>query len=137
MTSLFSIPNCPSITIPCGFTKSGLPVGLQIAAAPFADEFALAAAASLDRIRLPAAWAANDLVPCGAVPTIGRRKQPITPVRPRCQVEFPNEAIKSIGPRSCVAAAYHHAVSVVQPDWWRFVVALGIPRFYRWGRRNS
>jgi len=31
----------PSVTVPCGFTSSGLPVGLQISAAPGADLVAL------------------------------------------------------------------------------------------------
>ncbi|MFA5099616.1 MAG: amidase family protein, partial [Candidatus Omnitrophota bacterium] len=28
----------PAVSIPCGFTKAGLPVGLQILAKPFAEE---------------------------------------------------------------------------------------------------
>ena len=31
----------PSVTVPCGFTSEGLPVGLQISAAPGADLLAL------------------------------------------------------------------------------------------------
>jgi aspartyl-tRNA(Asn)/glutamyl-tRNA(Gln) amidotransferase subunit A len=35
-TSPFDIYGLPAISVPCGFTASGLPIGLQIAGAPFA-----------------------------------------------------------------------------------------------------
>lgn len=41
---------CPSVCIPCGFTKAGLPVGLQVVARPRADGRALAGAATLEAI---------------------------------------------------------------------------------------
>ena len=40
----FDVYGIPAITVPCGFTKSGLPIGLQIAAAPFAESTMLALA---------------------------------------------------------------------------------------------
>jgi aspartyl-tRNA(Asn)/glutamyl-tRNA(Gln) amidotransferase subunit A len=40
----FDVYGIPAITVPCGFTKSGLPVGLQISAAPFAETTMLAVA---------------------------------------------------------------------------------------------
>lgn len=40
----FDVYGIPAITVPCGFTKSGLPVGLQISAAPFAEKTMLAVA---------------------------------------------------------------------------------------------
>lgn len=43
-TSAFDIFGLPAITIPCGFTASGLPIGLQIAGAPFAESTVLALA---------------------------------------------------------------------------------------------
>jgi amidase len=39
---------CPSVCIPCGFTRSGLPVGLQVVARPRADAQALAGAYLLE-----------------------------------------------------------------------------------------
>jgi aspartyl-tRNA(Asn)/glutamyl-tRNA(Gln) amidotransferase subunit A len=33
----FDVYGVPAITLPCGFTKAGLPIGLQISAAPFAE----------------------------------------------------------------------------------------------------
>jgi aspartyl-tRNA(Asn)/glutamyl-tRNA(Gln) amidotransferase subunit A len=40
----FDVYGLPAITVPCGFTSSGLPVGLQISAAPFAESAMLALA---------------------------------------------------------------------------------------------
>jgi len=34
----------PAISVPCGFTASGLPIGLQIGGAPFAESTVLALA---------------------------------------------------------------------------------------------
>jgi aspartyl-tRNA(Asn)/glutamyl-tRNA(Gln) amidotransferase subunit A len=36
-TSPFNVLGLPAITVPCGFTRSGLPIGLQIVGAPFAE----------------------------------------------------------------------------------------------------
>jgi aspartyl-tRNA(Asn)/glutamyl-tRNA(Gln) amidotransferase subunit A len=43
-TSYFSFYGLPAISVPCGFTAAGLPIGLQISGAPFAEGtvFALA-----------------------------------------------------------------------------------------------
>ena len=43
-TSLWNLFGLPTISIPCGFTKSGLPVGLQITGRPGEDALVLAAA---------------------------------------------------------------------------------------------
>jgi aspartyl-tRNA(Asn)/glutamyl-tRNA(Gln) amidotransferase subunit A len=40
----FDVYGVPAITVPCGFTSSGLPIGLQISAAPFAESTMLALA---------------------------------------------------------------------------------------------
>jgi aspartyl-tRNA(Asn)/glutamyl-tRNA(Gln) amidotransferase subunit A len=37
-TGCFSIAAMPAISVPCGFTAAGLPIGLQIAARPFGEE---------------------------------------------------------------------------------------------------
>lgn len=43
-TSPFDVYGLPAITVPCGFTSSGLPIGLQIAGAPWAESTVLALA---------------------------------------------------------------------------------------------
>ncbi|HXJ79996.1 MAG TPA: amidase [Candidatus Methylomirabilis sp.] len=44
----FSITGQPAITVPCGFTAEGLPVGLQIVGRRFADALVLGAAAAFE-----------------------------------------------------------------------------------------
>ncbi|HEX5432367.1 MAG TPA: amidase family protein, partial [Bryobacteraceae bacterium] len=43
-TSPFDVFGLPTISIPCGFSSSGLPIGLQISGAPFAEPAVLALA---------------------------------------------------------------------------------------------
>jgi aspartyl-tRNA(Asn)/glutamyl-tRNA(Gln) amidotransferase subunit A len=43
-TSVFDVFGIPVISIPCGFTSAGLPIGLQIAGAPWAEPTVLALA---------------------------------------------------------------------------------------------
>ena len=45
LTSIITVTTCPAISVPCGFTRAGLPVGLQLIAAPRNDAGVLAAAA--------------------------------------------------------------------------------------------
>ena len=40
-TSAFDVFGLPTITLPCGFSSSGLPIGLQISGAPFAESIVL------------------------------------------------------------------------------------------------
>jgi aspartyl-tRNA(Asn)/glutamyl-tRNA(Gln) amidotransferase subunit A len=44
-----NLAGIPGVTIPCGFTKAGLPVGLQLQAAPFEEEKLLRAARMYER----------------------------------------------------------------------------------------
>jgi aspartyl-tRNA(Asn)/glutamyl-tRNA(Gln) amidotransferase subunit A len=44
-----NLAGLPGISVPCGFTKSGLPVGLQLLAPPFAEEKLLRAARMYER----------------------------------------------------------------------------------------
>jgi aspartyl-tRNA(Asn)/glutamyl-tRNA(Gln) amidotransferase subunit A len=37
-TNSVNLAGLPAVSIPCGFTKEGLPIGLQIIAKPFAEE---------------------------------------------------------------------------------------------------
>jgi aspartyl-tRNA(Asn)/glutamyl-tRNA(Gln) amidotransferase subunit A len=48
-TSPFDILGLPTISVPCGFTNSGLPIGLQISGAPFAESTVLALARAYER----------------------------------------------------------------------------------------
>jgi aspartyl-tRNA(Asn)/glutamyl-tRNA(Gln) amidotransferase subunit A len=43
-TSPFDIYGLPTISVPCGFTRAGLPIGLQISGAPFAESAVIALA---------------------------------------------------------------------------------------------
>ncbi len=45
LTSIITVTTCTAISVPCGFTASGLPVGLQFVAAPRNDAGVLEAAA--------------------------------------------------------------------------------------------
>ena len=44
----FNVVGWPAITLPCGRSPEGLPIGLQLASAPWADEALLAVAAELE-----------------------------------------------------------------------------------------
>jgi len=46
----FDVFGLPAISIPCGFTSSGLPIGLQIAGAPFAEATVLRVARAYERV---------------------------------------------------------------------------------------
>ncbi len=48
-TSPFDVFGLPTITVPCGFSKSGLPIGLQISGAPFAEGTVLAMARAYEQ----------------------------------------------------------------------------------------
>ncbi|MEO1020494.1 MAG: amidase family protein, partial [Pseudomonadota bacterium] len=53
ITFAITLSGCPALSLPCGFTKSGLPVGLQIVGPPRGEAKLLAAAAALeDRLGL-------------------------------------------------------------------------------------
>jgi aspartyl-tRNA(Asn)/glutamyl-tRNA(Gln) amidotransferase subunit A len=49
MTTPASHAGLPGISIPCGFVESGLPVGLQLLAAPFAEETLLRVAYTFEQ----------------------------------------------------------------------------------------
>jgi amidase len=46
----FTLVGCPAISVPCGFTREGLPVGLQIAARPRGEAVLLAAAKAIEDV---------------------------------------------------------------------------------------
>jgi amidase len=49
LTFVITLTGCPAISVPCGFTKSGLPVGLQLVGRPHGDFELLSAAAVAER----------------------------------------------------------------------------------------
>ncbi|HKW78197.1 MAG TPA: amidase, partial [Candidatus Limnocylindria bacterium] len=48
-TSPFNLTGLPALSIPCGFTKAGLPIGLQLAAGPWREPLLLRAARAYER----------------------------------------------------------------------------------------
>jgi len=55
MTSVFNfVSQCPALSVPSGFTRAGLPTGLQIVGRRFADSTVLTIGAALEE-RMP--WA--------------------------------------------------------------------------------
>jgi len=48
MTYAVTLTECPALSLPCGFTRSGLPVGLQLVARPRGEAALLGAAALLE-----------------------------------------------------------------------------------------
>jgi aspartyl-tRNA(Asn)/glutamyl-tRNA(Gln) amidotransferase subunit A len=50
-----SLAGVPAMSVPCGPTKSGLPVGLQIVARPLDEATMLAVAAACEQLHPPAA----------------------------------------------------------------------------------
>jgi aspartyl-tRNA(Asn)/glutamyl-tRNA(Gln) amidotransferase subunit A len=44
LTQPFSLVGLPAVSVPCGFTRAGLPIGLQIVGRPFAEAVVLNAA---------------------------------------------------------------------------------------------
>ena len=49
LTTAFSLANVPALSVPCGFTADGLPIGLQIAGRPFDEETVLRAGHAYER----------------------------------------------------------------------------------------
>ena len=48
-TSPFNLTGLPAISVPCGFTRAGLPIGLQLAAGPWREALLLRAARAYER----------------------------------------------------------------------------------------
>ena len=52
MTSPFNfVSQCPALSVPCGWSAEGLPIGLQIVARRYRDDLALRIGAVLERVR--------------------------------------------------------------------------------------
>jgi amidase len=50
ITSVITMTGCPVLSLPCGFTKAGMPVGLQLVGKPRGEAALLGAAAALERV---------------------------------------------------------------------------------------
>jgi amidase len=48
LVSAITLTSCPALSLPCGFTKAGLPVGLQMVGKPRGEAELLSAAAALE-----------------------------------------------------------------------------------------
>ena len=48
-TCPFNLTGQPAVSVPCGFTASGLPIGLQLVGAPFQDAAVLNVAAAYEQ----------------------------------------------------------------------------------------
>jgi len=55
-TFIFNMTGQPAASVPCGFTKAGLPIGVQIVGRRFADATVLRACAAFEHAR---PWAAR------------------------------------------------------------------------------
>jgi len=71
LTSVVTLTVCPAISIPCGFTKAGLPVGLQLVGRPHGDGEVLAWAAQAERL-----FGLADSLPIEPRGTRGRHPDP-------------------------------------------------------------
>jgi aspartyl-tRNA(Asn)/glutamyl-tRNA(Gln) amidotransferase subunit A len=49
VTGPFNVTGAPAVSVPCGWTADGLPVGLQLAGRAFEDHVVLAAARAFER----------------------------------------------------------------------------------------
>jgi aspartyl-tRNA(Asn)/glutamyl-tRNA(Gln) amidotransferase subunit A len=52
----FNLTQQPAMSVNCGFTTAGLPIGLQIVAPAYREDLALAAAAAFESVRGPVKW---------------------------------------------------------------------------------
>jgi amidase len=50
LVSAITLTSCPALSLPCGFTASGLPVGLQLVGRPHGEAVLLSAAAALEEV---------------------------------------------------------------------------------------
>lgn len=50
LTYVITLTTCPAISVPCGFTRAGLPVGLQLVGKPRGEAELLAAAAAFEKL---------------------------------------------------------------------------------------
>ena len=50
ITYAITLTSCPAISVPCGFTSDGLPVGLQLVGRPRGEAALLGAAAAFERV---------------------------------------------------------------------------------------
>lgn len=52
LTYIITLTTCPAISVPCGFTRDGLPVGLQLTGKPRGEADLLAAAVAFEKLEL-------------------------------------------------------------------------------------
>jgi aspartyl-tRNA(Asn)/glutamyl-tRNA(Gln) amidotransferase subunit A len=52
----FNLTQQPALSVHCGFTQAGLPIGMQIVAPAYREDLALRAAHAFETARGPIAW---------------------------------------------------------------------------------
>lgn len=99
MTSIVSVLSCPCISVPCGTTRDGLPVGVQIIGQPFSDEFVIAVAAAFESSMRESS---DELQKPLAVP--------VDPVGVVAGKPWPRSERGISGPETSLGSETHHAV---------------------------
>lgn len=57
LTGMFNLVGaCPAVSVPCGMTADGLPIGAQIVGPPHDEALVLSAAAAIERVRPQPGW---------------------------------------------------------------------------------
>jgi len=56
----FNLTQQPALSVNCGFTQAGLPIGLQIVAPAYREDLALRAALAFEQTQAPIAWPSLD-----------------------------------------------------------------------------
>jgi amidase len=70
LTLAITVTSCPAISVPCGFTAAGLPIGLQIIGKPRGEAALLSAAALFEAENSYAARLPIDPRPTAASPAV-------------------------------------------------------------------
>jgi len=90
----FNVLGLPAISLPCGYAKNGLPVGVQIVGRPFAESQVLALAKAYERVTQ---WHSRSPKMCGKGGVAANNEAPAwhtnvpaeAPQASRCGAEFP------------------------------------------------
>ena len=96
----FNLTGNPAISVPCGFSSDGLPVGLQIVGPRYGDDLVLEVAAAYQR----------------AAPTTDRRPSPDSYTVPATEPPDPNRKVPDTTRSSRVPAKWSRTTHAVDPS---------------------